>query len=540
MASPSHANVFISIGDGDSNGINIDYKDFYSLDMTRVVSDAANNFKLMVLDNSAFNIERLLLQGYNNINFEYLSDDGSINERFSGNITKMNSSFINNRNMLTLEGFMGISIDNKYTLKSRPWNMALLFPWEQIFDKYDTNKIISLIAENKIMYSDDGTSKKYFVYSQKEKDKGEQKKIEGTEIYFPVRPSDMVYLLCVGGNLADYMYTDVGRYRNCESFYKLITIDRSTYYKKDETMDLNFIKEFVRKNGDIKGNNWTPGQIDRTLLVENGLSQTRMSDVQYIYSILCANAAKEVSTQGNTSTIEYNFNFTIDNNRKVDFKPINIETNKNNAKTYTYYGDFGSEDADSKLIAFSADTNVLTAFLTGDTSQLEDMKTLNLITGEAMTLDGIEFDIQSNEGLYEYKYGTQVYSINKNTNGKANSWAVLKSAWSKAAAMNYKASATIIGNHGLKAGDYVNILVMPTKISVDGIERPFYHHSSGLYFISEIQENIASGKKTSTLSLIKNVASIGNAIEVLNEDTSTSRTHQGSSERYHGGSGGNY
>ena len=135
MAAPKYANIGVSFGDNDTQ-VSVDVDNFSSLTLERVVSDSANHFTLNVLDDSAFDIEKYLLQGKNNIDVHYYDKDNNISNNFSGNITKMSSSFINNRNMLTLEGYVGLSIESKYQLYSRSWNNVVLFNWSEIFDDW--------------------------------------------------------------------------------------------------------------------------------------------------------------------------------------------------------------------------------------------------------------------------------------------------------------------------------------------------------------------------------------------------------------------
>ena len=88
MAAPKHANIGITIGETDLIDVAISYNHFSSLTIERVVSDTANHFNLNVLDNSAFEIEKFILQGNNNIDFHYY-DGNNVSLRFNGNITKM-------------------------------------------------------------------------------------------------------------------------------------------------------------------------------------------------------------------------------------------------------------------------------------------------------------------------------------------------------------------------------------------------------------------------------------------------------------------
>ena len=556
MAAPKYANIGVSFGDNDTQ-VSIDVDNFSSLTLERVVSDSANHFTLNVLDDSAFDIEKYLLQGKNNIDVHYYDKDNNISNNFSGNITKMSSSFINNRNMLTLEGYVGLSIESKYQLYSRSWNNVVLFNWSEIFDdwvesddgdgSYRTNaeafwnnffglfenafggdysekedieransnyinKALSVL--DNIYQDDNGT---FYTFSQK---KGEEDKVvKGEEIILPVRPHKILRLLSHGGSMIELLESPLNKdsYEGCEQFIDILE------NRKNILVDFAFIEGWLKKYEDIKGNGWNyyDENIAPTKLVSVSLSQDSMSDIKYIYEVLSKNSVKETKN----NTIEYNYKFSIDENKNVHFKPIEISATQEPKKTYTYYGSFNTDDGQSIMTSFSADTNILTAYLTGDMSSLEDMSNLNLVTNSEMESDILsrqEDQIYSKESKYKFEFKSHAFAPKVMTNGAENAESSWESYWSSAMSQVYKAKATILGNSGLAPGDYVEILVIP---------RPgLYHHSSGLYYIIKQTDKIDNGKMTSELELIKNIATLGQS----SLNTSSSKGNAG----FGGGGGG--
>ena len=556
MAAPKYANIGVSFGDNDTQ-VSVDVDNFSSLTLERVVSDSANHFTLNVLDDSAFDIEKYLLQGKNNIDVHYYDKDNNISNNFSGNITKMSSSFINNRNMLTLEGYVGLSIESKYQLYSRSWNNVVLFNWSEIFDdwvesddgdgSYRTNaeafwnnffglfenafggdysekEDIELANSNYInkalsvldnIYRDDNGT--FYTFSQK---KGEEDKVvKGEEIILPVRPHKILRLLSHGGSMIELLESPLNKdsYEGCEQFIDILE------NRKNILVDFAFIEGWLKKYEDIKGNGWNyyDENIAPTKLVSVSLSQDSMSDIKYIYEVLSKNSVKETKN----NTIEYNYKFSVDENKNVHFKPIEISATQEPKKTYTYYGSFNTDDGQSIMTSFSADTNILTAYLTGDMSALEDMSNLNLVTNSEMESDILsrqEDQIYSKESKYKFEFKSHAFAPKVMTNGAENAESAWKSYWSSAMSQVYKAKATILGNSGLAPGDYVEILVIP---------RPgLYHHSSGLYYIIKQTDKIDNGKMTSELELIKNIATLG--------QSSLNTSSSGNNAGFGGGGGG--
>ena len=531
MAIAKFSNIEITIEDYT---ITVDHSKVIKLSIDRVVSDAANKFSISLLDDAAYQVERKLIQGNNEITISYFDDTNTVRDTFRGNITKLNSSFINDRSMLTIEGYVGISIPDKYQLKSRNWNKAVVFDWKDIFDDWDniadTNvdnrskweifwsnffnhketkqeridkynnsfieKACSIIRKDEIYQDDEGN---FYTYSKKEKTKGEV--VKGTEVILPVRPHKILKLLCDGGTLDGLLEdTDSSKsYKGCDNFINLIDS------RGNAAVDLAFIREFLKKHDKIEPHSWVynESRVTPTKLVECDMCQNTTSDTKYIYEVLCN---KSLEDSGTADT--YNYSFMLDNNMNVTFKPIQIDADAKPKARFNYYGlsDYKENESDAQLVSFSADTNFLTAFLTGDMSNLDNMSKLNLVTGEEMDssiLAKTEDKLGKEEGKYKYSYKTTSFApvtLSGNSDGSQATWLRY---WQEAAAQTYKAEANIVGYSGLAPGDYVDITVIPKP--------GLYHHTSGLYFIQKLTDTIENGVFKTKLTLIKNVATMGNS-----------------------------
>ena len=100
MAAPKTANINITIG---STEYVVSHKNFSELKVSRTAKDVNDSFELSILDNDAYEIEGALLSGNNYIQIDYVDDDLKVYKSLGGFVFKLGSSFINNRNNLTVE-----------------------------------------------------------------------------------------------------------------------------------------------------------------------------------------------------------------------------------------------------------------------------------------------------------------------------------------------------------------------------------------------------------------------------------------------------
>lgn len=548
MALPKHCNLTITINNQD---ITCNHNSFSRLTLDRVVSDAANKFELSVLDDTAFDLEKILIMGNNDISISYLDELNKVKYRFEGNITKISSSFINNRNMLTLEGYVGLSISDKYELINRNWNQVPVFKFEDIFDNWDTDesditatkdlgdKIVDFITSifcsktyndsaviehidsilNNIYQDENG---KFYTFSQKTKDQGKDVPVEAEMWQIPIKPHEILKLICNGGNLSSLFRLGsdsyVERLSDVDKAAIKPFLNKLANTKHPESVSL-YISKFLEKIH-ISGTGWNYNEanVTPTRYVDADFSQSGQSNVRYIYDVLCSKALT------NDENIIYNYVFNLDNNKNVTFKPLNIDANEKPKRTFTYYGNFANqtETEDAHLISFAADTNILTAYLTGDESVLSTLSNLNLVTNESMSSSLLTNETESTlvkEAEYKYDYKEKVMTpaiIGSGSSGKTVSW---QKYWASAMSQTYKATASIAGNSGLSPGDIVDIIVIP---------RPgLYHHSSGTYYIIKMKDTIENGKIISELELVKNHATLGKSTLKSASNTSNKISNSG-------------
>lgn len=513
MAKANYDNLTITVAGVD---VTVTHNNFSSLEMNRVVSDAANSFTVSILDDDAFSIEKLLIQGKNDISIAYHNTDNSINKHFVGNIIKMNSSFINNRNMLQLEGYVGISVKDKYQLYSRNWNKVILFDWYAINNGQECSDGIietfkdSILDRNKLYKDSDGN---FYTYARN----GDV--VRATEVTLPVRPHIILKLLATGGNLSELMEgkTDIEDYKDCSSFY-----DTISGFNGSPNVNLDFIQRFLAKHSDIVGNGWNYNEnnIDSTELVNVNLVQDNQSDIVYINDVLIKNSVQktEDATEKTSAQYQYGYTFRVDESNNVYYKVISINASQEPKATYTYYGVFNDDGNDNKsrMLSFSANTDILAAFLTGDMSELTKLQGLNLATNEefdSSILADTETLLEGTEGKYQYSFNGNGYRVVTVPTSEENAKATYLDYWYQAMSQTYKANATIIGNSDLSPGDYIEIIVIP---------RPgIYHYTSGLYYIIKQKDIIKDGKIQSELELIKNVASMGTTTLKSNDTIQT-------------------
>ena len=561
MARPEFFNFKIEFEDNTALTFEPEY--ISKVEIDRVVSDAANKFTISLLDDAAYTVEKKLIQGKNNLTITYFNLSGSVKETFNGHITKMNSSFINNRNMLTLEGYVGITVFDKYQLKSRNWNVIPLPNWcsllgfekmpevtrqkadlagfldyffEVLFshpfdvsaaddpDYGKNNQIVKYIDEifedNLLLQTDDGS---VYLEAKYDNEKLKIKKgdlIQCDMINLPVRPHKILKLIAEGGYMTELFEAstsiskvddtgkvDVSAYKYCAAFYNAEKRrgETAAYY------DAIYIKKYLAKFPKIEGNGWSYEEPDvyKTRMTDADFTQSNMSDIRYIQEVLSQYA---ILDDGNYDQDSYNFKFSIDSKKHINFKPIAIEPNATPKAVYEYYGEMASisnSDGNSALISFSADTNFLTAFLTGNTKDINKLSTMNLITGNEMDISTTYYQDSEitqkiiKESAYKYTFDTKVFAPLKLSGSSISSVNAWKEYWFQAMCQTYKANANIIGYSGLKPGDYVEFIVIPKP--------GLYHHTSGLYFILKQKDVFENGKLTTNLELIKNIATMGNS-----------------------------
>ena len=124
--------------------VGVDAPHLKSLKIVRQAGDMADSFELQVLDSVANELEYNLLSskgGEISVKYRGSTENtggtaGADYNKFNGFVTSMNSSWYNDRNMLTLKGIIGISIQDKYEKMSMNWNKVPKFDWSKVFSDY--------------------------------------------------------------------------------------------------------------------------------------------------------------------------------------------------------------------------------------------------------------------------------------------------------------------------------------------------------------------------------------------------------------------
>lgn len=574
MAAPSTAQICLSVA---GKQVWVNPPNFVSLTMKRVAGDSCNSFTLQVLDDSAFTLEYALLNNTGgNISFTYNDYDGKEFKDFTGYVLKISDSFTNNRVMLTLEGFVGVSIQDKFDKYSFAWNVVPRFDWGNVFSDAkslyggylnDMNKDDSSdedvgnwfsnffgqgIAGWKIMFNTKNAWKligrdpeiaigtvidflkvdeagNYYLpnmqisndYSPAAKEKGKNVKQSGS-IIVPMRPSKIIKLIGRGGSYSELLEDDFENYKG------------TSFYNGDEKvseLDWIFIKEWFRMLGKFSGCGWkiSDANIQQTDIKEADLTQTKKSFLQYINDILIPNSTitetteKIVTRDGKTykqkiNTVRTNFLLSFGEDKTVYYKRLNLTNNpKEIVTTYYLYSEprsVNNKAQDSKygkLVAFRADLDVLTSMITSGAAEGGDISNLNLVTGETNADYKTEADPDDDRDLTAFTdWGKMRISLAMDADSMRTGEMSLELIESLARAKCYKAYLTIEGPCRLNPQDYIKVCVIPRDKTNGGV---LYHHTSGNYYVLQIDESIDSGKQYSTVTVVKNVGSIGNTGE---------------------------
>ena len=553
MAAPRSANIEVTIG--NINCI-VDYKNFSSLSIKRTAKDACDSFTLNVLDDAAFTIEKALLSGNSNsIKIVYIDDNIKEGKKLEGFILSESSSFVDNRCMLSLKGYVSVSIRSKFETYSFSWNSVPRFDWAKVlgvanrnvkdanydddggWDKFTENAGVffknfggafkSLFQWNWSNWADydevidrifnydwisiDASGNYYITkYIDKKNDEEEHESVmdnnamtaseeedkvvqsEGSYV-IPIAPHKIIKLICCGGNFSDLLEDEYSDYKGT-AFYD-DDISEAEWY---------FIKKWYEKMGRFDGLGYSEFVIDEeTDRIEDEFIQTRKSFLDFIYNDLLPKCRK---TKGNEKYTNFYISFE---GRRATLKRLDVSKAAANAPEYIYYGQFqDTGENKGRMTSFSPTLDILTSLIAAgsDAGVSADISHKNLITGgenEGVTVNASNV---STEGRYNVTWGVvKVSTAYKDSANKDNAETSIASIWNKASALPYQAEATITGYNNLSPQDYIKITILPSNETGARV----VHHMSGTYFILSIEDEISNGMYTSRLSLIKNVNKIG-------------------------------
>lgn len=207
------------------------------------------------------------------------------------------------------------------------------------------------------------------------------------------------------------------------------------------------------------------------------------------------------SAKSGDSNYVLSFEDTADGT-KVNFYPIIQAGNNTKKATTNYEFQWGSGDRNSRLISFNPDYSGTLSLMAGGGTVEAD--TVSKIANEMFS---VKYDNNTDsdrttlakKSTYDYKaakrkIGGSSYSMEEMQNIAAYMWA-------SHATFPVTAELVVLGDPTLNAFDMVSVVML----NKDGLP----HHSSGVYLIKEIEDDIAGGSFQSKMSLFRNAMEIG-------------------------------
>jgi len=579
MAAPFFSSCIIRLNSStEDKGIevSVNYANFLSLEMERVWGDSANKFTLKLLDDTAYEVEGILLGGSRSIYLKYYVNDGvhsNYSKEFTGNIWDYSVDFVNNKVILTITGTCGVGIKDMYDAYNRLWNKVPTIKGED-FTEYQLKEIGATLfwrsPEDEsyvdIAFRDavNENGESSFQVSFR-KDTMDNKRIwyDCTMINLPVRPSDIIKALIYGGSLynrfspeknkdIDYdKFADAGFNFGTDNSGNTITYSMAQNYKKkngndstgtpniyqnyyqsvqatwDENtgmdkQDINLLKaavscELINEyliHTEIDPCGWEYGKIVDTEPICADLSQVKMSDTKYINDVLIN---KSISSVG-SDQVKANYRLYFDKDNKLHYEPAEIKANPKAKATFgQYLNPKAGKNTDTSgygndmIVSFSYTSNIA-AYIAGESSS--EFAGINYTTGESLELSGLSSSSQEKLGLKEGAYSAFTIGKMNVLSGESSTnidvlLAKAQRDWVSIAQTSFKAEIQILGNLDLECGDNIEIINLPGG-------KMGKHHTSGVYLIMKIKENISKGVYLSTLTLVKNAASAGSGVSSQN------------------------
>ena len=564
MAAPKTANINVTINDKEYV---ITRSNFSRLSINRTAKDVCDSFKLSILDDSAYEIEAILLSGESFIQIDYIDDNLKIYKSLSGFVYKINSSFINNRNMLTIEGLVSTSLKDKFEKYSFPWNKVPKFNWSKVLGQAGNNdavqssineaNTVSLDSFSKfVQYSlaNDFTTisnlftfnwssvedykviidnlfvedlfsidKQGTYYVQKYKNlRNDSKELDSKmnknmtpeeeasnmvksngNYTIPIKPHKLIKLICCGGFFSDLLEENFKDYKGT-AFYDSGISEAEWYY----------IQAWYDKMGAFDGLGYKNFDCNYELMfVEDDFVQSKQSYMEFLYNSVLP---KCVENKNGKRYTNFYLSFTEKNSYQggstAKLNRIDASKKPENIPQYIYYGKFNdSGENKGRMTSFSPTLDILTSMITNGSymSSDSDISGTNLTGIDAkseITVNANDTSKEALEGRYKVKWSVLKVSsaTTKNANNQIAETDIIN-VFDKAKELSYRAEATIEGFNTLSPQDYIEIILLPKNDT----GTPVYHHLSGTYFILSIEDTIADGKYTSALKLIKNIEKMG-------------------------------
>ena len=207
------------------------------------------------------------------------------------------------------------------------------------------------------------------------------------------------------------------------------------------------------------------------------------------------------SSETGDSNFVLNFEDTEEGPR-VNFYPA-IQANKNaDSKENSYEFQWGSGDRESKVISFNPDYSGTLRLMSG--GAVVEADTIDKIANEMFSIT-YNSDTDANRTVldskspYDYSGAKKIIGGSSYTKDEMRSIAAY--LWYTNSTYPVTAELTVMGDPKINAFDTVSVVML----NKDGLP----HHSSGVYLVKEIEDDIAGGSFTTKMSLFRNAMSIG-------------------------------
>lgn len=308
----------------------------------------------------------------------------------------------------------------------------------------------------------------------------------------------------------------------------------------------NTIDVIVKQIADEEG--WEYGIIEPCDPVSDGVNANKIFyRNNQVAQVFIYEELQEYAKNSKGSNFVLNFE-DRDGVTYVNFYPMAQAPDLSESQTHTYHFRWGSGDKDNKVIDFNPDYSGTLRMMGGgavvDSSTVDRLSNCMVNATFTSTSDPNRV-VLADRSSYDYQGATRYIG------GSAQSYDEMKKSaaylWATYADYPVTAELTIVGDPLINAYDTISIVML----NKDGLP----HHSSGVYCVFEIEDDIAGGAFITKMTLCRNASKIGkfsaDGVDInLDMDysiTSTSdlyRTDDGSTNDASGdtstGSGGAY
>ena len=271
--------------------------------------------------------------------------------------------------------------------------------------------------------------------------------------------------------------------------------------KSDVYTDMT-IDQIVRKIADEEG--WTIGILEPCESVSDGntpnktFTRSNQNAQEFIVNDLIPDAKSAATGDSN-----YVLNFEDkEEGTVVNFYPQVQAAALSESEVHNYEFQWGAGDRKSKVLEFNPDYSGTLCLMSGGATV--DSSTIDRITNNIVNMSFTNTDdpnriVLADRSGYDYQGATRFIG------GSAQSYDEMKKTaaylWYVNASSPVTADLTVMGDPLINAFDTVSIVML----NKDGLP----HHSSGIYLVKEIEDDIVGGSFTTKMTLFRNSMEIG-------------------------------